>query len=29
LNKQKESLLRLKETFGPIVTPDQLKQYKA
>ena len=29
LNKQKEDLLRLKESFGPIVTPDQLKQYKA
>jgi phosphoenolpyruvate carboxykinase (GTP) len=29
LNKQKEALLRLKERFGPIVTPDQLKQYKA
>jgi phosphoenolpyruvate carboxykinase (GTP) len=29
LNTQKKALLSLKETFGPIVTPDQLKQYKA
>jgi phosphoenolpyruvate carboxykinase (GTP) len=29
LNKQKEALLCLKERFGPIVTPDQLNQYKA
>jgi phosphoenolpyruvate carboxykinase (GTP) len=28
LNTQKKELLSLKETIGPIVTPDQLKQYK-
>jgi phosphoenolpyruvate carboxykinase (GTP) len=29
LNTQKKELLSLKETIGPIVTPDQLKHYKA
>ncbi len=29
LNMQKEALLCLKESFGAIVTPDQLKHYKA
>jgi phosphoenolpyruvate carboxykinase (GTP) len=29
LNKQNEAMVGLKEAFGPIVTPDQLKKHKA